>query len=98
MTMQPLRAADSNPFGVCSERDADGPALGWVIEHGRRAVRVDIVDRFRREARTGGRVAHGPCSVDTVWMRHRHVVGVTGSRVAGELGVNVRSARIGVLE
>ena len=51
--MQSLGAADGDLLGVRAEGAADRQALGRVVEHGRGAVGVDVVDRLRRQTGVG---------------------------------------------
>ena len=60
---------------------------------GRRAVRVDRVDVVGRELRVGQRALHRERVERAFRLRRRHVIGVVGQAVAGDLAVDARAAR-----
>ena len=97
VAVEPLGAADRDALGVRAEGGPDRVALGRVVEHGRGAVGVDVVDRLRRQPGVDQRAAHRPRGLDAVGVGRGHVVGVVGGGVAGDLGVDVGAAGAGVL-
>jgi hypothetical protein len=98
VAVQALRTADGDPFGMLAQCDANRTALGRVVQHGRGSMRVDIVDRVGRQASALDRFAHRAGGIRAVGMRRGHVMGIAGRSVAHELGVDVRTARLRVLE
>ena len=80
------------------EDGLDGLCLADVALRCGGAVGVDVGNVFRVEAAGGQRGPHGARAAFAAGRWGGHVVGVGGVAVAGDLTVNPRAARLGVLE
>ena len=78
-------------LGVRAEYRADGGGFGGIVGQRAGAVRVDVADRFRRDAGVAQGRAHGPRRA--LGGRLGDVAGVGRHAEADDLGVNARAAR-----
>ena len=76
----------------------DRVRLGKVTERRRRAVRVDVVDLLRLDARPIESAVHHLRHADRVGVGLRHVVRVVRRSVREDLCVDPRAAPLGSLE
>ena len=76
-----------------AEHLADRLDLLDVADRRRGGVRIDVVDRRLHVGERHAHAAHRAFA-----RRRHHVVAVRGRAVAGDLGVDLRAARLGVLE
>jgi len=90
--------ADGEAPGMVPEDGLDGLCLADVALRRGGAVGVDVGNVFGVEAAGGQRGPHGARAAFAAGRWGGHVVGVGGVAVAGDLAVNPRAARLGVLE
>ena len=69
----------------------------FVAERRRSAVRVDVIDLGKADARLAHRHFHRTIGTRPVGVRRGHVIGIARQAVTQNLGVNLRAARLGVL-
>src|SRR6476660_10601644 len=90
--------ADGNPISAVAEHLFDRARLADVADVGGSGVRVNVINLVRRYAGVLERELHGTGGALTVRRRRRHVVSVRGDAVSYEFAVNIRAARLGMLQ
>ena len=99
MTGRALRRRDRDSArNLLTDRQLDHARLARVAERGRRAVGVDVVDLLRIDAGVRKRVLHRAGRMFAGRVRLGDVRRVGGEPVADELCVDLRAARLGVVE
>ena len=98
MARHGLGGADHQLVGVAAEGLADGRRLTGVVEGRGGAVGVDVVHILQLEAAVGHGFGHGSGSALAVGGGRSDVIGVTGSAVADNFGVDLRAAGLGVFQ
>src|SRR5687768_2236177 len=87
-----LRGRSGNAFRQRSERDARAPRLDDVVQHGRRAVIVNVTNFLRRPPGLADRLRHAPHNLFAVRVHLDAMVGVARRRVTVDRRINVRAA------
>src|SRR5450432_3855629 len=93
-----LGRADAQPVRGLAEHGANRLRLVEIIRGGRGAVRIDVLHCFRREPAVFHRALHRALRALAVRRRRCEMVRVARRAVADDLGVDVRSALLRVLE
>src|SRR2546430_15632118 len=76
----------------------DGERLALVVERSRSAVRVDVVDLLRIDARIFNCPSDHADHTALRLVRGGHMVSVGGRAVTDDLGINMRAALAGVFQ
>src|SRR5215510_2763359 len=87
-----------NARGLAIERAFQGARLDPIVQHSRSAVQVDVVDVLRLATRIFESESHCARRFVTVFSQTNAVIGIAGSAVTEDLGVNVRAAILRVPE
>src|SRR6266481_9752823 len=83
---------------MLAEQPLDGAELNLVPKRCRGAVRVDVIDLVRRQARALQSIAHRPEGAFAILRGSGQVEGVRRHSVADNFGMDPRSAHSRVLE
>src|SRR3954453_12075261 len=92
-----FRGRHRKPIGMIAEQALHGPQLDLVAERGRGAVRVDVVDTFRRQAGAAERVAHRAEGAAAVLGRGGQMIRIARHSVTEHLGIDPGIATAGML-
>src|SRR5205085_3448026 len=92
-----LRPAQRNFVGAVTEHLFDRQRLGRVVERGRAAVSVDVIDLVSGDLGILEREPHRARRLRSVRARRRHVIGVVRHAVPEHFGVDRRTAGFGAL-
>ena len=98
MTRHRLDGADGNILRRRAKRRLDRLGLTLVVHVRRRAVRVDVVDVRGRKSRILDGTRHALRLIFAVRRRACDVIGIGVRTVADKLGVDVRTALLGMLQ
>jgi hypothetical protein len=88
-----FRGGDRQPVRMLAEDELERAGLGGITKGCRRAVRVDVADALRLDARAADRGAHHHGHADGLRLGLRHVVRVVRGAVGEHLGVDAGSPR-----
>src|SRR5204863_19645 len=80
-----------------AEEPADGPQFEFIAQRRRGAVRIDVIDVGKVEARLPHRHLHRAEGARALGMRRGHVIGIARQAIAHDLGIDLRAARLGML-
>src|SRR5262245_24064111 len=97
MTDRGFGRGHADAGGGIADQTMHRAKLDLVAERCRGAVGIDIVDLDRGDAGTLDRRIHAAQRAIAVFGRCRDVMGIAGESIADELGVNLRTATLGVL-
>ena len=89
-----LHRADRNAIGVLAQRQLERFGLGRVVERRAGAVRADVVDLVGPQLGVANRLDDGSTGALAARLGRADVVRVGGDARAGQLGQDVRAARL----
>ena len=82
--------------GMISEHGLDGLCLGLVSQRRARAMRVDVVDTFRRNPSVIDGRSHGSSSTFPLGVRRRDMACIAGRSIPEHFGINACAACLGM--